>query len=131
VGGEPARGIGVVSLWGEPSVRMTLASAAPWRECPTCALRAFPSLAGEGAEVARTLCGRDSVQILPAEERRVDLPALAARLGSLGRVRRSEESLTATLPDAVLTVFRDGRAIVKGTSDPARGRSLLARYVGS
>src|SRR5262249_4041318 len=127
----PARGIGVVSLWGgAPSVRMTLASASGWSDCPTCARREFPALAGEGAEVARTLCGRDSVQILPAEERRVDLAALAARLAPLGRVRNGEESLTATLPDAVLTVFRDGRAIVKGTSDPARGRSLLARYVG-
>ena len=132
VGAEPARGVGVVSLWGaQPSVRMTLANASSWRECPTCAHRTFPALAGEGAEVARTLCGRDSVQILPGDERRVDLRALAARLEPLGRVRRSEESLTATLPEAVLTVFRDGRAIVKGTSEIPVARSLYARYVGT
>ena len=130
-GAEPARGIGSVSLWGSaPSVRAALASAAPWPDCPTCARRVFPSLAGEGSEVARTLCGRDSVQIVPGDERTVDLDALASRLSPLGSVRHGEESLTASLPDAVLTVFRDGRAIVKGTSDPARGRSLLARYVG-
>jgi adenylyltransferase/sulfurtransferase len=130
-GGEAARGIGVVSLWGgSPSVRTTLASARPWPECPTCALRVFPSLRGEGEGAARALCGRDSVQILPAVEREVDLDALAARLSPLGELRRGESSVTATLPEAVLTVFRDGRAIVKGTDDPARGRSLLARYVG-
>ncbi len=30
-----------------------------------------------------------------------------------------------------LTVFGDGRAIVKGTSEPAAARSVYARYVGS
>ena len=130
-GAETARGIGVVSLWsGPPSVRMTLASAEPWPGCPTCARREFPSLAGEGAEVARTLCGRDSVQVLPTSERTVDLDALAARLAPVGEVRRGEESVTAAVPEGVLTIFRDGRVLVKGTADPGRGRSLVSRYVG-
>ena len=131
VGAQPARGVGAVSLWdGAPSVRMTLAASEPWSECPTCARREYPALAGEGADVARTLCGHDSVQILPDSDRIVDLDALARRLAPLGNVRRGEESVTASLPEVVLTVFRDGRAIVKGTPDPARGRSLFARYVG-
>jgi len=29
-----------------------------------------------------------------------------------------------------MTIFPDGRAIVKGTSDPGVARSLYARYVG-
>ena len=32
--------------------------------------------------------------------------------------------------DATLTVFTDGRAIVKGTQDLAVARTLYARYVG-
>jgi adenylyltransferase/sulfurtransferase len=131
-GHEPARGIGTVSLWGTaPSVRTALASAGPWRDCPTCVFRAFPSLAGEGAEFARSLCGRNSVQLVPEEPRDVDLDALGARLAGAGDVTRAEESLTAVFPEAAITVFRDGRAIVKGTLDPARGRSLFARYVGA
>jgi adenylyltransferase/sulfurtransferase len=29
-----------------------------------------------------------------------------------------------------MTVFADGRAILKGTKDPAVARSLYARYIG-
>jgi molybdopterin-synthase adenylyltransferase len=30
-----------------------------------------------------------------------------------------------------MTVFADGRAIIKGTQDPAVARSLYARYISS
>jgi adenylyltransferase/sulfurtransferase len=30
-----------------------------------------------------------------------------------------------------MTIFPDGRAIIKGTADPAVARGLYARYVGS
>jgi adenylyltransferase/sulfurtransferase len=30
-----------------------------------------------------------------------------------------------------MTVFGDGRAILKGSSDPAVARSLYARYIGA
>ncbi len=33
--------------------------------------------------------------------------------------------------DYEMTVFPDGRAIVKGTTDTAVARSLYARYIGS
>jgi adenylyltransferase/sulfurtransferase len=33
--------------------------------------------------------------------------------------------------DCELAVFRDGRVLVKGTSDPAIARSLVARYLGA
>lgn len=137
LGGEeaglsPARGIGMVSLWGEggPSVRMTLASAAPWSACPTCALARFPALSGEGAEFARVLCGRNSVQLVPETPRAIDLALLAERLAAAGTVTRSAGSVTARIPEGSITLFPDGRAIVEGTLEPERGRALLARYVG-
>jgi adenylyltransferase/sulfurtransferase len=30
-----------------------------------------------------------------------------------------------------LTIFRDGRAIVRGTTRPDRARSLYAKYIGA
>lgn len=129
---EPSRGIGVVALWGPrgPSVRTTLGSAEPWRECPTCARGRFPALAGEGGEFARVLCGRNSVQLVPETPRRVDLALVAERLAAAGPVTRSEESVTAKVSEGSITLFADGRAIVEGTLEPERGRALLARYVG-
>jgi adenylyltransferase/sulfurtransferase len=128
----PARGIGIVGLWDAagPSVRTTLAATRPWSECPTCALGRFPALAGEGAEFARVLCGRNSVQLVPERARAMDLSLLAERLAAAGPVTRSEESVTARIPEGSITLFSDGRAIVEGTLEPERGRALLARYVG-
>jgi molybdopterin/thiamine biosynthesis adenylyltransferase len=132
VGAEPMRGIGLVSLWGAagPSVRSVLSNASPWTACPTCALSSYPALAGEGSEFARALCGRNSVQLVPETSRTIDLDALSERLARAGAVTRGEESLTATFEETSITLFRDGRAIVTGTLDPERGRSLFSRYIG-
>ena len=46
-------------------------------------------------------------------------------------VRNNDFLLRFRIPPYELTVFADGRAIVKGTQDPAVARSLYARYVGA
>jgi adenylyltransferase/sulfurtransferase len=38
--------------------------------------------------------------------------------------------LNADIEDLSLTVFPDGRCVVRGTDDPARARSYYDRYVG-
>jgi adenylyltransferase/sulfurtransferase len=45
-------------------------------------------------------------------------------------VRANEYALRFFAAPYELTVFPDGRAIVKGTSDTGIARSLYARYVG-
>ncbi|MEO6323322.1 MAG: ThiF family adenylyltransferase [Thermoanaerobaculia bacterium] len=132
VGANSMRGIGLVSLWSPagPSVRTVLAGAERWPACPTCALANYPALAGEGAEFAQSLCGRNSVQLVPESKRSIDLDAVALRLARAGHVTRNAESLTAAFDDTSITLFGDGRAIVTGTLDPERGRALFSRYVG-
>ena len=61
----------------------------------------------------------------------LDLDALARRLSALGQVERNEFLLVLTAPPHVVTVFADGRALIKGVSDPAKARALYDRYVGS
>ncbi len=63
-------------------------------------------------------------------ERPIDLAELKARLEPLGEVRANEFALRFRVPPYEMTVFPDGRAIVKGTGDPALARSLYSRYVG-
>jgi adenylyltransferase/sulfurtransferase len=99
----------------------------PQGDCPACAARRFPYLDGE-FHAAVTLCGRGAVQV--HEGGPVDLTALRARLEPLGEVRVNEYSLRLLAPPYEMMVFPDGRAIVKGTGDPAVARSLYARYVG-
>ena len=68
----------------------------------------------------------------PPEERSrpVDLAELAGRLSALAEVRVNEFALRASLHPYELTVFPDGRAIIKGTTDPGVARSVYARYIG-
>jgi adenylyltransferase/sulfurtransferase len=48
----------------------------------------------------------------------------------LGEVRADEFALRFFTPPYEMTVFPDGRAIIKGTSETGVARSLYARYVG-
>ena len=75
------------------------------------------------------LCGRDAVQIYGSGAE-VDLQKLAQALEPLGEVRRNEYALRFSRPPHELTVFRDGRAIVKGVDGIPAAKSLYARYIG-
>lgn len=97
-------------------------------ECPACGRREFPFLERTAVSPV-TLCGRNAVQVRD-RERPVDLESLAGRLAPLGEVRANEYALRFRIEPYELTVFPDGRAIVKGTADPGIARSLYARYVG-
>ncbi len=50
---------------------------------------------------------------------------------STAEIRHNDFLLRFLVPPYEMTVFADGRAIIKGTKDPAVARSLYARYVGS
>jgi molybdopterin-synthase adenylyltransferase len=115
-----------VDLW-QGGTRQT---ASPPRdpECPTCARGEFPFLE-ESRRSPVSLCGRNAVQI-HERERPLDLRELGARLERLGEVRANEFALRFRIAPYEMTVFPDGRAIIKGTSDPGLARSLYARYVG-
>ena len=98
--------------------------------CRACARRDFSYLQGQ-AQPHITLCGRDSVQI-HERGRALNLEALQARLApTVSDVRHNEFLLSFRVDPYQMTVFADGRAILKGTKDPSVARSLYARYIGS
>ncbi len=101
----------------------------PIPQCQACGERQFPHLDGTG-RAPISLCGRNAVQI--HERRRpLDLTDLKRRLEPLGRVLANEFALRFFALPYELTVFPDGRAIIKGTTDTGLARSLYAKYVGS
>lgn len=106
-----------------------VAAASPRAGCRACGERDFIHLAGEGRPHI-TLCGRNSVQI-HERERPVDFAEITARLNQLGSVRHNDFVLKFFRDPYEITLFPDGRAIVKGTTDTAIARSLYARYIGS
>jgi adenylyltransferase/sulfurtransferase len=98
-------------------------------DCPTCGRREFSYLE-ERRRPPATLCGRNAVQV-QERERPLDLAELKERLAPLGEVRANEFALRFRVEPYEMTIFPDGRAIVKGTSDEGVARSLYARYVGN
>ncbi len=130
-GRDPSPGMLVISAWdGALASRRRFAETRPSRSCPVCAHGRFPALEGEGASELVKLCGRQSVQVSPAARTRPDFDRLERRLSPLGRVRRSPQLLNAEVEGVSLTVFADGRCVVRGTDDPMRARTLYDRYVG-
>jgi molybdopterin/thiamine biosynthesis adenylyltransferase len=98
--------------------------------CPVCFRHEFAHLDGE-TQPHITMCGRDSVQI-HERGRTLDLATLKNRLAvTVDDVRQNDFLLRFRVADYEMTVFSDGRAIFKGTTDPAVARSLYARYIGA
>jgi molybdopterin-synthase adenylyltransferase len=99
-------------------------------ECRACQRHDYSYLAGNKGSSATVLCGRDSVQIRQPSGAGLDLAALRARLEAFGPVRMNGFLLRCTLGPHEITVFADGRAVIKGTSDPAVARRVYSQYVG-
>ena len=76
------------------------------------------------------LCGRNAVQISRAVPRPVDLEQIAKRLSQAGIVTQNEFLLRTRIGELDVALFRDGRAIVKGTQDIGEARRVYSRFIG-
>ncbi len=106
-----------------------ISAAKPRAGCRACEEHNFVHLGGEGRPHI-TLCGRNSVQI-HERQRPIDFAEMHRRLQVHGAVRHNDFVLKFWRDPYEMTLFPDGRAIIKGTTDTAVARSLYARFVGS
>lgn len=120
------RQITTLDVWSG-SIRQIQPSRSP--ECSVCALRQFPCLEGR-KRTPISLCGRNAVQI-HERTRPLDLATLRRDLEAIAPVKANEFALRFFLTPYEMTIFPDGRAIIKGTTDTGLARSLYARYIGS
>jgi adenylyltransferase/sulfurtransferase len=98
--------------------------------CAVCVKRGFRHLEASSS-AATSLCGRNAVQITPPPGSALDLAEAEKKLAPLGSVRRNAYLLKVAVDGCELTLFPDARAIIQGTHDLAKARSLYARYVGA
>ena len=119
-----------LDLW-QGRVQAVSTAGARREDCPACGRRDF-SFLERSASGTTALCGRDAIQILPAGRTALSAERVAARLAAAGPVESTPHLVRCSLAESglALTVFPDGRAIVKGTTDPTVARSIYARYVG-
>ncbi|MCS7078938.1 MAG: ThiF family adenylyltransferase [Chloracidobacterium sp.] len=126
------RSLWQVDVWTGKQATLNLPAARRRADCPCCGLRRFAFLTAERAAFAVVLCGRQAVQVRPAQAAltTLDFTELAARLARAGAVRHNADVLMFAADGLDATLFRDGRAIIKGTSSPAAARAFYAKYFG-
>lgn len=127
VSGEMPLVLTTMDLWAGTTHQARLPDAHP--DCQACGKRTCRRLHGK-ERIPISLCGRNAVQIHD-RRRAVDLKELQQRLASLGETRANEFAVRFHHGSYEMTIFADGRAIIKGTTDPGIARSLYSRFIGN
>ncbi|MEM9416381.1 MAG: ThiF family adenylyltransferase, partial [Planctomycetota bacterium] len=126
-----------LDLWGNTVRQFKVAKAYNISDCRCCHHRDFEFLDGKFASGTTTLCGRNAVQITQklGDGQKLDFAEITKRLEQHGSVSGSKFMLRADITDNgepyELTLFTDGRAIIKGTQKAAVAKSIYAKYVGA
>jgi len=101
-------------------------------DCPTCVHHRYDHLDPEDkSEKVVSLCGRDTIQISPANEVKFDLAKLATKLSPIGKVEQTPFLIRFFIEDYKLTIFPDSRVLVQGTDDTIVAKNLYAKYIGN
>ncbi len=127
-----SRTLNVFELWDSRLRQVKLDALRDQQGCPTCQGIEYPWLSGERGGHNAVLCGRNAVQLsFPDRKQTISLDSLAAKLKGVGQVTCNPFLLRLAVESYVITVFPDGRAIINGTEDIAKARTVYAQYVGS
>jgi adenylyltransferase/sulfurtransferase len=119
-----------IDVWDNVQRRIKIAPLLGKVDCPCCRRRRFEWLEGEQGSHTTSLCGRNAVQVAQRTSARLDFETLARHLETLGEVNYNRFLLKFDADGYQFTVFPDGRAIIKGTSDVEKARTLYAKYIG-
>jgi len=117
-------------LWRNQYGSMDLSRMGPDPDCPACGHGRLDFLEGTQEKRAGTLCGRNAVQISSRAARPVDFEPIARRLSAAADVTYNEFLLKAAVGKLEIALFRDGRAIVRGTQDIQEARIFYSRILG-
>lgn len=124
--GEPLDShLRIVDMW-EQEFRTVAVSQR--ENCLCCGAHDYEFLTNVSEKVT-VLCGRDAVQVNPRKGS-VSLVELAQKLAPLGEVKETPYLLFFCVDSITMSIFEDGRAIIKGTNDEKKAKSLYAKYIG-
>jgi molybdopterin/thiamine biosynthesis adenylyltransferase len=118
-----------IDVWQNDWRKIKLAE--PNKDCKCCGQGIYEFLDAETQEFSAVLCGRNAVQITPPKPVDLDLDAFADKIKFVTAVNQNEYLVRFTVDENEVTVFGDGRAIIKGTDDISTARSIYSRFVGS
>jgi adenylyltransferase/sulfurtransferase len=119
-----------IDVWDNIQRRIKIAPLRGKVDCPCCGRRRFEWLDGEQGSHTTSLCGRNAVQVAHRSATHLNFEELARHLETLGEVSYNRFLLKFQVDGNEFTVFPDGRAIIKGTNDVDKARTLYAKYIG-
>lgn len=117
-------------VWENTIRRIKIAPLLGKVDCPCCGRRQFEWLEGAHGSQTTSLCGRNAVQVSQRSPAALNFEEMAGHLEKMGEVSYNRFLLKFAVDGFEFTVFPDGRAIIKGTSDVDKARTLYAKYVG-
>ena len=129
-------------LTGSDSVRVELLTMDLWTndiaaveirkndDCPVCVHNRYEYFGRISGSYTTSLCGSNSVQVVPSRPVKADFHALAEKLKSAGTVRFNEFTLTFADTQYEITLFLDGRAIIKNAINLNNAKSVYTEYIG-
>jgi molybdopterin/thiamine biosynthesis adenylyltransferase len=122
----------MIDVWDGTLRQMSVADLRERANCPACQQGERKWLSGEQGSQTTLLCGRNAVQIRPLEPASLSLDEMAEKLRESGQVSVNPFLLRLKLsdPDYEITLFADGRAIIKGTDEAGVARAVYSRYIG-
>ena len=120
----------MLDVWDGTFKKLKIAALRDTLDCPTCKQHNYEWLDGKLGSHTTSLCGRNAVQIAHRTTERLSFEQLERRLSSLGTVSYNRFMFKFEADGYQFTVFPDGRAIIKGTDDVDKARTLYAKYVG-
>jgi adenylyltransferase/sulfurtransferase len=119
-----------IDVWENIYKRIKIAPLLGKVDCPCCQRKNFEWLEGAHGATTTSLCGRNAVQVSHRSSTTLNFEELARQLETLGTVTYNRFLLKFTVDGHEFTVFPDGRAIIKGTPDVDKARTLYAKYIG-
>jgi len=123
----------IIDIWNFSLRTMSVKDLRDRSKCPACVNGERTWLSGQKGSQTSILCGRNAVQVSPSEKTNLSLDDLSQKLSDAGKVTANAYLLRLTLknPDYLVTIFKDGRAIIKGTEDVGIAKAVYARYIGN
>lgn len=119
-----------IDVWENIQRRIKIAPLKDKVDCPCCGRKKFEWLEGDQGSHTTSLCGRNAVQVSHRTASRLNFEQMAKQLEIMGEVSYNRFLLKFQADGCEFTVFPDGRAIIKGTSDVDKARTLYAKYIG-
>ncbi len=119
-----------IDVWDTRFKQLNIANLKSSGDCPTCKSHNYEFLNAKDGVITTLLCGKNAVQVMYRNVGSVDLGQLAQRLSTTVDVSYNDFMLKFKDKDCEFMVFPDGRAIISGTNDSIKAKSLYSKYLG-